>query len=347
MMRRSICKILIVAWLGVPHMLFAQQESDFAGAWMVTLDVPPADIIGVLEIEAAGSGWSAWVEGGPAGLSIDGRSIEVVVDSRDIAGFVFERKLVGTLSGDRIQGTLTVVGNDESPENGASWVAVRAPEMSDGTDDPRPVDLAGVWVPATGVDFRKYSMDLTPAAEAWHSDYLFHLDQPNVRCVSPGLVALNAWGGYPQEWLQREDRITALFEVGSEVRRIYLDGREFPAWFPPSPMGYSIGHWDGSDLVIETRFLTPNVRDFRGEPISENARVVERYELSADGSRLSGVMTLHDPENYERPPLRRRAWNRSADTDILPYECDPDSFFRQLWEEGRMQEYMDRADRRF
>ena len=154
------------------------------------------------------------------------------------------------------------------------------------------------------------------------------------------------WSGDPQEWLQDEDRMTMLYEVGSEVRRVYMDGREFPDFFPNSPMGFSIGHWDGSDLVVETRMLRPNVRDFRGEPISENARVIERYELSDDGHLLSAVITLHDPENYERPPIRRRSWIRDPEAEIYPYECDPDSFFRQLHEEGRMQEYMDRAHRR-
>ena len=60
----------------------------------------------------------------------------------------------------------------------------------------------------------------------------------------------------------------------------------------------------------------------------------------------SAVITLYDPENYERPPIRRRAWHRDPEAEIYPYECDPDSFFRQLYEEGKMKEYMDRADRR-
>ena len=58
------------------------------------------------------------------------------------------------------------------------------------------------------------------------------------------------------------------------------------------------------------------------------------------------VMTLHDPDNYERPPIRRRAWYRNEDAQVLPFECDPDSFFRQLYTEGRMQYYIDRAHMR-
>ena len=50
-----------------------------------------------------------------------------------------------------------------------------------------------------------------------------------------------------------------------------------------------------------------------------------------------------DPENYHRPPIRRRAWDRNNESLIFPFECDPDSFFRQLFGEGRMQEYIDRS----
>ena len=71
--------------------------------------------------------------------------------------------------------------------------------------------------------------------------------------------------------------------------------------------------------------------------------MTERYRLSDDGQRLSVVLTLDDPDNYERAPIRRRVWTRQDDAVIYPFECDPDSFFRQLFNEGRMQEYIDRT----
>ena len=108
-------------------------------------------------------------------------------------------------------------------------------------------------------------------------------------------------------------------------------------------MGYSNGRLEDGEVVIETRLLNHTIRDFNGEPISENAEIVERYRLSEDGNRLSMVMMLNDPDNYERPPIRRRVWTRNDDAVIYPFECDPDSFFRQLFNEGRMQEYIDRT----
>ena len=90
------------------------------------------------------------------------------------------------------------------------------------------------------------------------------------------------------------------------------------------------------------------VRGYRGEPISENARFVERYTLSEDGSLLTGDLALHDPENYRKSPLRRATWRKgdSAAERGPSGSCDPDSYYRQLYEEGKMQEYIDRSDRR-
>jgi hypothetical protein len=72
----------------------------------------------------------------------------------------------------------------------------------------------------------------------------------------------------------------------------------------------------------------------------------ERYSLSEDGQTLRAVIELHDPVNYKKPPIRRRMWTRNPDTRIYPYECDPESFYRQMYDEERMDMYFERADRR-
>ena len=135
--------------------------------------------------------------------------------------------------------------------------------------------------------------------------------------------------------------------LGSEVRRIYLDGRRPPEYSDYYPMGFSSGRWEGSTLVVETDYLMPFVREWMGDPISEDARVTERYSLSEDGI-LTGVMTLHDPANYVVPMTRRAHWRRGKDTEAkFPVLCDPDSFYRQVYDEGRMDDYIKRGNRRY
>ena len=111
-------------------------------------------------------------------------------------------------------------------------------------------------------------------------------------------------------------------------------------------MGFSNGRWNGNTLIIETQLLEGNVRDFRGEPISEGARMHEQYNLSKDGNTLTAIITLLDPDNYKNPPIRRRKWIRDPNTEIYPYECDPDSFFRQMYNENKLDMYFDRSHRR-
>jgi len=321
-------------------------EPAIEGDWMLEVrpDGPP--LIGLLQIERSDDGWQGFVEGGPVPVSVDSDNVVIEIDSRDLRGFVYVMKLVGTLADGRLEGTYNTQSEFKMNERPGTWHAERyAPEPR--PKQPAPVDISGIWTPAPGIDFRKYSMDLTPEAEEWFAGYMMHYDQPNVRCVSPGITAMIAWSGYPFEILASKDRLTFLYEVDSEVRRIFLDDREAPEFYPNSPMGYSTGRWEGSTLVVETTRLMPNVRDFRGEPISDNARLEEVYTLSEDGQRLDAVITLYDPQNYRRPPIRRRAWTRNPETEIYPYECDPDSFYRQMYEEGKLDMYFERSKRRF
>jgi hypothetical protein len=125
-----------------------------------------------------------------------------------------------------------------------------------------------------------------------------------------------------------------------------MDQADVPEFYPESSMGYSRGRFEDGELIVETTLQTATTRYFNGEPVSENTRIVERYFLTDDGDRLNLVMHMHDPDNYHRPPIRRRAWDRNDGALIFPFECDPDSFFRQLFSEGRMQEYIDRAHMR-
>jgi hypothetical protein len=338
---------------------FSQESLE--GDWMLELNGPQAQVAdaitigaskhpspsiqGKLTLTKSGQNWIAHVEGGPVSVQIKDNTIDLLIDSRDLAGFVFFRRLQGQFSDEFMSGSFTIEGNTEQPEPGGNWSAERKkPDVT--AHNAEPVDITGIWTPAPGVDFRKYSMDLTDTAAAWFENYIAHYDQPNVRCVSPGIVAMVAWGAYPIEILGSKNRLTFLYEVDSEVRRVFLDGKPPPDYYPPSPMGFSNGYWQGSNLIIETQLLEGNIRDFKGEPVSEGARMHERYSLSEDGNTLSAVITLLDPKNYKQPPIRRRKWVRNAATEIYPYECDPDSFYRQMYNENKLDMYFSRSQRR-
>lgn len=327
-------------------------EDKFSGQWILTIDVPGAvPLSGQLDIEKEEGRWHAWVENGPAPIVIDGDRVEVTVDSRDRQGFRFERILKGVLDQQTIAGTMQSADVLETAaeygEDGASWTAVRSQSKSAVLRDPDLEQFAGTWIGIRGVDIRKYTMNLTPAGQSWVDAYDGRMDEPQKRCVSPGLVAAATWI-FPFEIIHsgENSRLTMLYEAFGLSRRVYMNQSEMPEFYPESTMGYSQGSFENGELLIETTLLSASTRDFNGEPVSENTRIVERYFLTENGQRLNLVMHMHDPENYHRPPIRRRAWDRDDNALIFPFECDPDSFYRQLFDEGRMQEYIDRAHMR-
>ncbi|MCP5144632.1 MAG: hypothetical protein H6978_07390 [Gammaproteobacteria bacterium] len=316
------------------------EDTAFAGRWW--LELAP-DLVGVLELREAGGQIVGYVEGGPIDVEITGDRIVMLVDSRDVSMRQFNRRLTGKLTDGVMAGTFTTDQVEGAPAQPVPWRATRGGGVvATAGQAPTPVNFEGVWGRPAGKDLRKYRMDTTPLAEEYVANYNPDLDQPPMRCMLPGLVAQF---GYPYflEIMQRPERILFFSEAFGEVRQIYLDGRSPPEFFPNSADGFSTGHFEGETLVVETTHLKAGIRDYRGEPVSENARITERYTLLDDGQTLYGEMTIDDPENYRQPPLRRTARKRSTESILLPYECDPDSFFRQLYREGTFDEYLKRG----
>jgi len=340
-MRKTFCFLALAAAL--PCTVFAAGPE---GQWLLSLQDGDRTLVGMLEIEKSGDGFKAWLEGGPASVTADGDSVVIVADSRDVRGFIFDRRMQGTLDGDAMSGTYEQVGAAAQEEEPGPWRAVRQETAADAAGEPRPFDMTGTWTATQNLDFRKYTMDLTPAGEAWLASYLPYYDQPDVRCTSIGLPALATYS-FPFEVIASPGRLTMIYEYQGKVRRIWMDGRQPIDVMPPSRMGHSNGHWEGDTLVIETKLLEKTVRDFRGELISENARIVERYNLSDDGNTLTLVATVYDEDYYNRPPVRRRQWQRNDGAEIFPYTCDPDSFYLPMYEDGEMDMYIERTDRRF
>jgi hypothetical protein len=313
------------------------QPAELAGDWLLTLNERRAVHTGILTIERAGGALVAFVDGGPASLEVDGDTIALDFDTRDGGGQLLSYTLHGRIDGHELEGELTPPLN--APQG--TWHAAR--HVVTPPAPPKPVDFTGVWS-RTSSGLARVTLDYTPAAQAAVAGY-HYLDDPSLRCVSPGLVRVSGWP-YPLEIVQNDKQVTILYESFHEVRRIWLDGRPYPEDLPHRAVGYSLGHWEGSTLVVETKMLTAGYVDLAGQPLSENSRVVERMSLSTDGNTLRSELTLHDSANYRRPITRHRSWRREPDLAILEYDCDPYPFFRGLEIEGALEQYWQRMRQR-
>ncbi|MGW8369817.1 MAG: hypothetical protein ACWGPN_14215, partial [Gammaproteobacteria bacterium] len=245
----------------------ALAPDTLTGDWFLTLTPGETTHTGLLQFESSAGGVAAFVDGGPVALAIDGGLVTLDIDTRDGGGRLLNYHLEGTLANGVLSGML--LPPLDAPAG--TWHAERIAAHSE--MPPQPVDFSGIWS-RTSSGIAKVHLDYTAAAQESVDNY-YYLDDPALRCVSPGLVRGSVWP-YPLEILQNDVQLTILYESFHEVRRIFLDGRDFPADLPHRAMGYSVGHWDGSTLVVETRQLNASFVDLNGQPLSEQARVIER-----------------------------------------------------------------------
>jgi len=307
--------------------------AQITGQWLLTIN-HGGERLGILTVEENRGNLAGFIDGGPIALSLDGNAIEMVADYRDGGGRLLSRHLTGTVANNMMDGTLVAAHDGSS----GTWRAEPWSSPSSSAP-PAPVDLTGIWS-RISAGTEKVHLNYTAAADSRIADY-HYLDDPALRCISPGLVRVSGWP-YPVEIVQNDTQVTVLYESFHEVRRIYTDGRDFPDDLPATAMGYSIGHWEGSTLVVETRQLKSGYVDLAGQPLSENALVIEHISLVDNGNVLRSLLTLHDPEFYKRPITRYRQWRRTPDAAILEYDCDPYPFFRGLELEGTLDEYWQR-----
>ena len=187
-------------------------------------------------------------------------------------------------------------------------------------------DFEGIWTPDNPPGLGQLAFDeipLTPSGRAELEAFRTE-DDPAFRCVMPG-IPRGFTDPYPLEIIHQDHQIVLLSEYFHQVRRVYLDGREAPEFWPPSLAGYSSGSWDGETLVVRTTSLSlDNYMDQRGLPFSgaESTYVLERYTRAGD--ELNLVVEVYDPTNYEELYLMNRSWKLTPDVEIWEYECDPD-----------------------
>jgi hypothetical protein len=124
-------------------------------------------------------------------------------------------------------------------------------------------DFTGLWVmpldTAVGNILLRNVGDLKPAdIQPWAQALLrqrpenFSRDNPRYRCLPQGPgYSTGAGGGDMMRFLQTPTMIAILHE-DLTYRQIFMDGRTLQSDPNPSWMGYSVGHWEGNTLVIES-----------------------------------------------------------------------------------------------
>jgi hypothetical protein len=115
--------------------------------------------------------------------------------------------------------------------------------------------------------------------------------------------------------------LVLMYEVNAMYRQIFLDGRPFPADMNPTWTGYSVGHWEGDTLVVETRGFRDDLWiDTDGSPMSDAAKMTEKIRRPNFGS-LEIEVTIDDPKAYTKPFTVRLLESLEADTELVDEFC--------------------------
>jgi hypothetical protein len=211
-----------------------------------------------------------------------------------------------------------------------------------------PVDFSGAWWPRQpeGADF-KPDPELTPAAQRVWDEVRSSMKEGRVvldstaACVPPGTPRLMT-RVYPIQWIRYEKGYALIHEFGNEVRWIYLDGRKAPQGEDVIPQfnGYSVGRWEGRDLVVETTgFKTESEGGWpvwiqMGVRATPELKLVERYQLADDGKSMQVELTMFDAATFAKPWVTRKRFDLRPDVDIMEFTCLPDENVVTFKEDG-------------
>jgi len=147
-------------------------------------------------------------------------------------------------------------------------------------------------------------------------------DNPDAHCLPLGLMQLHLHP-QPRKIIQLPKLIVILYEAQAGVRQIFMDGRTLPnSDAQPWWYGYSIGHWDGDTLVVETNGFRDDVwLDVEGSPLTNTGKMTERFRRVNYGN-VEIEVTVEDPKAYTKPWTVMIKQRVMLDTDLIEFICN-------------------------
>jgi hypothetical protein len=243
---------------------------------------------------------------------------------------------------------------DGKPDFSGNWIRFRgegaftAPELSGlvrnqtpaaqtsaAPRDPAAPPIGAFWEIGANVTG---GLPLTPWAAELKKQRMAINDRenPDANCLPMGLTQFHMHG-QPRKILQNPGIIAIMYEANYGLRYIYIDGRPLPKQGSVQPFwyGYSVGHWEGDTLVVETNNLRgaetspyDGWLDVRGSPYSDQAKFTERIRRPAYG-KLEIDFTVEDAKAYTKPFTIRINQQISPDDELIEFVCNENQQFRR------------------
>jgi hypothetical protein len=161
---------------------------------------------------------------------------------------------------------------------------------------------------------------LTESALAAVAEWDEFEDNPLLDCFAPGMPALMG-NPYPMEFVERGNTIELRFEEFDAVRVINLSGGASAESIDASPLGYSVGRWEGNTLLVATSKIDWPYFDRVGISQSDKVEVYEKFRVVEDGNGLEYEMTVTDPQTLLEPFVWQGRWAWRPGEEVNRYDC--------------------------
>ena len=159
---------------------------------------------------------------------------------------------------------------------------------------------------------------LTESAQALRAQF-DPTTSPYLGCDPRGMPYLMT-NPYPFEFARRGEDLLLLAELYDAERVIHMNA-DPSATVEYSPLGYSVGRWEGNTLIVETDRIDAPYFYGDGTPQSREIRLVEQFTLNEAEDRLDYGLTVTDPETFTQPMHFTRYWAWRPDIRREPYNC--------------------------
>lgn len=202
--------------------------------------------------------------------------------------------------------------------------------------DPR--DLQGTWVHNQSLEFRT-QRDMYGVPVPYNMEGAKVLAR-RVNSLKNGTPYINAsaqcrppgpqWQrdlNFPFQIFQSTDWIEFVFEEYHGRWQVVLDSAKAARPHQKNYMGYSVAHWTGDTLVVESSdFKQALWLDVDGTPLSANGKLIQRIRKVDNGDHvwfLEVITTVVDPAYYTRPwsMVRTFGWQPGL-TVFDEYNCE-------------------------
>lgn len=220
----------------------------------------------------------------------------------------------------------------------AQWLGVPTPGIprtADGDPDlsaplPRTADghpdLTGLWRAAgESGDLHDETKLQAWARESMAAhERIYYRDGPQMQCMpgGPGYIVGGPGGGGSLRQIVQSPSVIAMIYGDLTSRQVFTDGRTLEEDPLPIWSGYSVGHWEGDTLVVESNGYNDKTwLHASGLEHTEQLRITERYRRN-DFGHMEVEVTYDDPGAFLEPLHSVIEMEYAADDVMLEIVCN-------------------------